>query len=378
MTYLAVVLFAGAAVWTAVRHRSHLDGDRALTWGLALVAAASLLRVEPVLELVQESGPPAVHDLVKHVLLAAGCLCIGTWVQGAQGRRPRPGRLLVSVVVVTGLLTVLFALNGPWERQDIGFQTRGKPWMALYWVTFYASFLWATATFGISTVRRRRSRPLGTRWGMDLAAAGAFLGVLWALSSLVSVVDLVLDDPSSTHAHQLLGIPPHLLIAASSALLTVGIMGHLLATSRLRRRRHGDLRALHTHLVDAVAEHRLAAVRPEVAEYHRTIEIMDALATLARYAAPHDAARVRAVVGPCPEPVLRALQIDVASTRRGMDERPGTPADWSEWADDDRSLRDLGRAFRAQTAERRAHVVAAVLTDDGEPAPDAPVDARGT
>ncbi|MHA7132857.1 DUF6545 domain-containing protein [Oerskovia turbata] len=377
MTYLAVVLFAGAAAWTAVRHRSHLDGDRALSWGLALVAAASALRIDVVLDAVRDVAPAAVDELAKHVLLGAGCLCIGAWVLGAQGRRPQPLRLVVCIVGVVGLLVLVFALNGPWERQEIGFQTRGRPWMALYWVAFYATFLWATAMFGVSTVRQRRSRPLAARWGMDLAAVGAFLGVLWALSSMVGVVDLVLDAPSSAEAHILLGIPPHHLVAASSVLITVGIMGQLLAAARIRRRRHTDLCELHAHLVDAVAEHRLPAVRPEVAEYHRTIEIMDALATLSRYADPHDAVRVRAVVGDVPESVLRALQIDLATTRRGMDERPASPADWSAWADDDRSLRDLGRAFRGLTSERRAHVLVKALGYDDGLEQDAPADTRG-
>jgi hypothetical protein len=378
VTYLAVALFAGAAVWTSLRRTSHLEGDRVLAWGLALIAAASALRVEAVQEFLMANAPPAVHDLAKHVVIVAGCLCIGAWVRGARGRRPRAWCLLLATTSIVTVLVLVFALNGPWERTHLGFQTRERPWMALYWVTVYTTFVWATATFGVSTVRSRLTRPLAARWGMDLAAVGAFVGVMWALSSMVSVVDLVLDTPSDTAVLHPLGVPPQYLIATSSVLLTAGIMGHLLATARIRRRRHADLRALHAHLVDAVAEHRLASVRPEVAEYHRTIEIMDALATLARYSDPRDESSVRAVVGDRPEPVLRALQIDLAATRRGMDERPGTPADWSEWASDDQSLRDLGRAFRAQTAARRENVLVSVLGHDGGLVPDVSADAGGT
>ncbi|MEK8229114.1 DUF6545 domain-containing protein [Oerskovia sp. M15] len=118
---------------------------------------------------------------------------------------------------------------------------------------------------------------------MNLAAAGAFVGVLWAL---LSIVQVVLQEPGATEAYRFLGIRSRYLIAASSVLLTVGIMGHLLSAARTRRRRRADLTALHSHLVDAVAESMLPAVRSEVAEYHRTIEIMDALATLARYSDP--------------------------------------------------------------------------------------------
>ncbi|GAA3221395.1 DUF6545 domain-containing protein [Oerskovia jenensis] len=373
MTYLAFLLFAGAAGWTALRHRSHLDGDRGLTWGLGLVAAASALRIDAVESFLLTSAPAGVHELAKHALLVAGCLCIAAWVQGTQGRRPRPRHVVVGVACVVSVLVVVFVLNGPWERRDFDFQTAGKPWMALYWATYYGAFWWATATFGISTLRARDERPRGARWGMDLAAAGAFVGVLWAL---LSAVNIVLQDPEATEQFRLLGVRTRYLIAASSLLLTIGIMGHLLTAARTRRRRRADLGALHAHLVDAVAESRLPAVRPEVAEYHRTIEIMDALATLARYSAPRDAEQVRSLVGRAPEPVLRALQIDVAATRRGMDERPPVPADWSDWVTDDQALRDLGRAFREQTSERRANVLVAVLGHDGTLDPDPPVDVR--
>jgi len=377
MTYLAFVLFAGAAVWTALRHRSHLDGDRALTWGLALVAAASALRIDAVESFLLTSAPAGVHELVKHALLVAGCLCIAAWVQGTQGRRPQPRFLVAGVLGVVGVLVVVFALNGPWDRRDFDFQTAGKPWMALYWAAYYGTFLWATATFGISTLRARGERARGARWGMDLAAAGAFVGVLWAL---LSAVDIVLQDPGAVEQYRFLGIRTRYLIAASSVLLTLGIMGHLLTAARTRRRRRADLSALHSHLVDAVAESRLPAVRPEVAEYHRTIEIMDALATLARYSEPSDAERVRSLVGHAPDPVLRALQIDLAATRRGMDERPPVPADWSDWVTDDQALRDLGRAFREQTSARRAHVLVSALGYDGALDPDDPVqvDADGS
>ena len=362
MTYLAFLLFAGAAVWTALRHRSHLDGDRALTWGLGLVAAASALRIDAVESFVLTSAPAGLHELAKHALLVAGCLCIAAWVQGTQGRRPRPRFVVTGVVGVVSVLVVVFVLNGPWERRDFDFQTAGKPWMALYWAAYYGAFLWATATFGVSTLRARGERPRGGRWGMDLAAAGAFVGVLWAL---LSAVNIVLQEPDGVEQFRVLGIRTRYLIATSSVLLTIGIMGHLLTAARTRRRRRADLSALHAHLVDTVAESRLRAVRPEVAEYHRTIEIMDALATLARYSEPQDAARVRSLVGEAPEPVLRALQIDVAATRRGMDERPPVPADWSDWVTDDDALRDLGRAFREQTSERRESVLVSVLGYDG-------------
>ncbi|RXR23826.1 hypothetical protein EQW78_10355 [Oerskovia turbata] len=362
MTYLAFLLFAGAAGWTALRHRSHLDGDRALTWALGLVAAASALRIHAVESFLLTSAPAGFHELAKHSLLVAGCLCIAAWVQGTQGRRPRPRHVVVGVVGVVSVLVVVFVLHGPWERRDFDVQTAGRPWMALYWAAYYGAFLWATATFGISTLRSRSERPRGGRWGMDLAAAGAFVGVLWAL---LSAVNIILQEPESLEQLRFLGIRTRYLIATSSVLLTVGIMGHLLSAARTRRRRRAELGALHSHLVDAVAESRLPAVRPEVAEYHRTIEIMDALATLARYSEPQDAARVRALVGDVPEPVLRALQIDLAATRRGMDERPPVPADWGDWVSDDQALRDLGRAFREQTGERRASVLVSVLGYDG-------------
>jgi len=364
VTLLAFALFAGAALWTALRHRSQHRGDYALTWGLALVAAASALRISQVESFLLEHAPPGAHELAKHALLVAGCLCIAAWVQGTQGPRPRPTYLASGIVGVVGVLVLVFALNGPWERQDFDLQTGGKPWMALYWAAYYGAFLWATATFGVSTVRNRQDRPRSDRWGMDLAAAGAFVGVLWAL---LSAVNIVLQEPGAIEQYRLLGIRTRYLIAASSILLTLGIMGHLLSAARTRRRRRADLSALHAHLVDAVAESRLSSVRPEVAEYHRTIEIMDALATLARYSAPQDAAQVRSLVGDAPEPVLRALQIDLAATRRGMDERPEVPADWSAWAEDDHALRHLGREFREQTSEKRAVVLAGVLGTEQEP-----------
>lgn len=375
MTEIAFLLFAGAAAWTAVRHRSHLDGDRAITWGLGLVAAASALRVDTVESAMLTSAPAGVHEVAKHALLVAGCLCIAAWVQGTQGRRPRPRHVVTGVLTMVGVLVVVFVLNGPWERRDLDFQTAGKPWMALYWAAYYGAFLWATATFGVSTLRARGERPRGGRWGMDLAAAGAFVGVLWALCSVVNVIML---EPGAAEPYRFLGIRTRYLIAAASLLLTVGIMGHLLTAARTRRSRRADLDALHAHLVDTVAESRLPAVRPEVAEYHRTIEIMDALAALAHYSEPQDADRVRRTVGEAPEHVLRALQIDLAATRRGMDDRPPTPADWGAWVSDDESLRHLGRAFREQTPSRRADVLVAVLGHDGSGdahgRPGAPVD----
>lgn len=372
MTVLAFLLFAGAAAWTAQRRRSHLQGDRALTWGLALVAAASFLRIDEIEALMRTHAPAGVHELAKHVLLVVGCLAITAWVQRTQGRRPQTWCFVAGIICLAGVLIGVFALNGPWDGTDLDLQTAGKPWMAAYWAAYYGAFLCATASFGFSTVGNRRERPLGGRWGMDLAAVGAFIGVLWAL---VSILDVVLKDPAASVQPPFLGVRTQYLVAASSVLLTIGIMGHLLSAAGTRRRRRADLGALHAHLVSAVAESRLPAVRPEVAEYHRTIEIMDALATLARYSEPQDADQVRSLVGDAPAPVLRALQIDLADTRRGMDQRPHVPADWSDWVSDDEALRQLGRAFRSQTEERRTDVLLAVLGHTGEDLDPTPIDA---
>ncbi|WP_460752475.1 hypothetical protein [Myceligenerans cantabricum] len=102
------------------------------------------------------------------------------------------------------------------------------------------------------------------------------------------------------------------LTTMATAFLSIGVVGHLLLAMARKRRRQAHLQVLHQHLTSTVSEASLELPRSELAQFHASIEIMDALAVLSRFSDVDDVGRVRAVVGDAPREVHLAFQIDIA------------------------------------------------------------------
>lgn len=350
-TLLGFLFFAAAAVVTALRSRIAHGGDAALPVGLSFLAGASLARLDAVERFLIAHAPPATYELVKHLTFTMGAIAIIAWVRTAMtGHQTNLLLLAATACAAAAIMLVLFIANGPWTNDDLTNQTSDKPWMAAYWLIYCTAGGLASGSFGVSAIRASRSLGLRYGWGMAVAALGAASGVAWAVVSLIN------HATGSTHAREsALGQTASALITVATVLLCIGGVGHLVLAMVRKRRRDEDLRTLRDHLATAVAETRLDSAPVGLADYHATIEIMDALAVLSRYSSSSDVEHVRAAVGDAPREVLLAYQIDIAVARRGMDDQPEHSEDWSAWLSDDEALRRLGRAFRDRTtaASRR-------------------------
>lgn len=355
---VAVVLFVTATAWTGLRART--SADATLPLGLAFVALASTLRLAPVAEALKVHAPAGTHEVAKHVALVAGCLFVGVWAYSATtGRAPRTRHVALAGAGVAAAMVGLAVASGPWTTRDLDAQVEDRPLMWVYWALYYGTFVVATATFTYSCVRTRSRRPLRLRWGMDVAAGGALVAVCWAV---VSFVAMLLHDPGGTEPYLVLGIRTRYLVLAASVLLTVGIVGQLVSSAAFARERRRDLEHLHAFVVGAVGDGALRGSSPAVDEYHRTIEILDGLATLALHSRRDDVDHVRIAVPGSPREVILAYQLQIAATRRARDEAPSAdPDDWSTLLADDDALRRLGRALRDRTSpEESSRVLAGV------------------
>ncbi len=305
----------------AVRHRRHVDGAarpygrrHGAPLGLAFVAVASALRVPAVAELLKTHAPGGTHEVAKHVALVAGCLFVGVWAYSTTtGHAPRTRYVALAAGLVGGAMIALAVASGPWTTLDLDAQTSDRPLMWFYRALYYGTFVAATATFAVSCVRTRSRRPVRLRWGMDVAAAGALVAVVWAV---VSFVALLLHEPGSAEPYLVLGVRTRYLVLAASVLLTVGIVGQLASSAAYARERRRDLEHLHAFVVATVGDGGLPGSSAAVDEYHRTIEIFDGLAALALHSRRDDVDHVRVAVPGSPREVILAYQLQVAATRR--------------------------------------------------------------
>ncbi|PTU58157.1 hypothetical protein DBB34_00355 [Sphaerisporangium cinnabarinum] len=355
---LATALFATAATWTALRART--GADATLPLGLAFVAVASALRVPAVAELLKAHAPGGTHEVAKHVALVAGCLFVGVWAYSTTtGHAPRTRSVALAAGLVGGAMVALAVASGPWTTLDLDAQTSDRPLMWVYSALYYGTFVAATATFAVSCVRTRTRRPVRLRWGMDVAAAGALVAVVWAV---VSFVALLLHEPGSAEPYLVLGVRTRYLVLAASVLLTVGIVGQLASSAAYARERRRDLEHLHAFVVATVGDGGLPGSSAAVDEYHRTIEIFDGLAALSLHSRRDDVDHVRVAVPGSPREVILAYQLQVAATRRARGDAPSVdPDDWSDLLADDDALRRLGRALRDRTSrEGTTRVLAGV------------------
>ena len=216
-----------------------------------------------------------------------------------------------------------------------------------YWALYYGTFLTATATFAVSCLRTRSQRPLRLRGGMDVAGAGAVVAVVWAVVSFVAMVQ---HEPGSTEPYLVLGLRTRYLVLAATVLLTAGIVGQLASSAAFARERRRDLGHLHTFLTAVVGDGRLRGSSAAVDEYHRTIEILDGLTTLALHSRRDDVDHVRIAVPGSAREVILAYQLQVAAIRKTRGDAPSLdPDDWSALLADDDALRRLGRALRDRT-----------------------------
>lgn len=355
LAWIAVAVFLGATIWTAARARTWADAP--LPLGLGCVAIASALRIHAVVDHVRQTTDSPVDEVAKHIALVVGCVLISGWVmQTLTARSPRTPVVVGTCVCAAALMITTFATSGPWVAADLDSQTLGKPLMAIYWVVFYGAFIGATASFAYSALRSRARRSWQLRWGTDLTAVGAGLATIWAVVSLLALLQQMRDPDGS---HLVLGIQTRYLIVGSSVFTTVGLVGQLTSAAVHARRQRSGLAYLHRYVTRAVS----ATVPPPthdkaVDSYHRTIQILDGIGTLAHYSTAFDRDALSARSPGAPPEVLVAQQLRMATVRLTKGEpRSTSPADWTDQLKDESSLPRLGRALEAiaDHHEREAH-----------------------
>ena len=355
---LATALFATAATWTALRARRGTDA--ALPLGLAFVAVASVLRVPAVAELLKTHAPGGTHEVAKHVALVAGCLFVGVWAYSTTtGHAPRTRYVALAAGLVGAVMVALAVASGPWTTLDLDAQASGRPLMWVYRALYYGAFVAATATFAVSCVRTRSRRPVRLRWGMDVAAAGAVVAMVWAV---VSFVAALLHEPGSAEPYLVLGVRTRYLVLAARVRRSGGLGGPQAWSGACAGGRRGGGGGVHAFVLATVGGGGIPGSSAAVDEYHRTIEIFDGLAALALHSRRDDVDHVRVAVPGSPREVILAYQLQLAATRRARGDAPSVdPDDWSDLLADDDALRRLGRALRDRTStEGTARVLAGV------------------
>lgn len=350
LAWIAVAVFLGATIWTAARARTRADVP--LPLGLGCVAIASTLRIHAVVEHLRRTTDSPIDEVAKHIALVVGCVLISGWVmQTLTARSPRARVVLGSCLGATAVMITTFTVSGPWAAADLDSQTLGKPLMVVYWVVFYGAFIGATASFAYSALRSRSRRTWQLRWGTDLTAVGAGLATVWAVVSLLALLQQI-RDPSGTNL--VFGIQTRYLIVGSSVFTTVGLVGHLSSAAIHARRQRSSLAYLHRYVTAAVSATVPLPTRDKaVASYHRTIQILDAIGTLAHYSTKSDRDAVVERMPDAPPAVLLAQQLRMSVARLADGKSSSTsPADWTEQLKDESSLPQLGRALEA-TANHR-------------------------
>ena len=345
LAWVAVATFLGATIWTAARARTRSDAY--LPLGLACVTVASALRVPGVVVSVQQLTGAPVDAVARHTALVVACVLVSGWVmQTLTGRTPRTSIVVGACLGAGTVLVATFWASAPWVATDMDTQVEGKPLMAAYWVVYYGAFLCATAWFAHSALQSRSRRVWQLRWGTDLAAVGAGLAMLWAIVSLAGLLQLMRNPDGSA---VVLGIQTPYLIAASSVFATIGVVGQLTSAAVHARYQRSGLSHLHRYVTAAVS----ATVPPQtddptIDSYHRTIQVLDGIGTLAHYSTASDRASLAALL-PAPTPEMRvAHELRMSAARLANGEaRSTSPANWTEHLTDESSLPRLGRALKA-------------------------------
>ncbi|WP_419703780.1 hypothetical protein [Promicromonospora sp. NFX87] len=358
--WIAVAVFVGATTWTAVRARKR--SDAALPLGLGCVAIASALRIQPVVDHLRQVTDSPVDEVTKHIALVVGCVLISGWVmQTLTARTPRTPVVVGACLCAAAVMVTTFAASGPWVAADLDSQMSGKPLMAAYWVVFYGAFIGATAWFAYSALRSRSRRIWQLRWGSDLTAVGAGLATIWAVVSLLALLQQMRDPDGS---HLVLGIQTRYLIVGSSVLTTIGLVGQLTSAAVHARQQRSSLAYLHRYVTAAVS----ATVPPPthdkaVDSYHRTIQILDGIGTLAHYSTAADRDALSARTQEAPPEVLVAHQLKMAAARLTNGEpRSTSPADWTEQLKDESSLPRLGSALESIANRHKGEARTASMT----------------
>ena len=360
LAWIAVLAFLGATIWTAARARTRADSS--LPLGLGCVVIASTLRTQAVVDHVRRITESPIDEVAKHVALVVGCVLISGWVmQTLTARMPRATVIMGACFCAATVMITTYFASSPWVAADLDSQTSGKPLMAVYWVVYYGAFIGATAGFAYSALRSRSRRVWQLRWGTDLTAVGAGLATIWAVVSLLALLQQMRDPDGS---HLVLGIQTRYLIAGSSAFTTVGLVGHLASAAAHARHHRSGLAYLHRYVTTAVS----GTVPPPthdnaVESYHRTIQILDGIGTLAHYSTASDRDALSDRTPETRPEILVAHQLRMAAARLANGEpRSTSPANWTEQLKDESSLPRLGRALEAIANQHEGEAHAPTMT----------------
>lgn len=338
VTTIAAALFAIAGGWTLL-HRKGVD-DVVLSVGLFLVAGACLSRIDALEHGAQNLLPGGTGELVKHLLIATGCICIASYGSAVVLNRPVKAKVVAGAGIgASATMCVAFFTNGPWTNADLSEQLTDRPWMIAYWIAYYGAFCWSVIALGLAALRGNSQAPRRHAAWLILLALASLVAVVWALLSIAKNLFLLTGaDPAILDA---IRSPA---AATFSVCLMVGFLGYTIHRTIDRSREVRCLEALHHRLTVLVPEVQLVTLSPEIADYHRDIEIADALSMLAPFNNVSDAALIEAVLGHTKTNVARAYCIEIAAERRKQGGTPNSPITF-DWTADGGALVEVGRAM---------------------------------
>lgn len=350
---VAAALFVSAGGWTLLRHRS--SDEVVFSVGLFLVACACLIRVDALELAAQDVLPGGTSELIKHVLIATGCICIASYGSAVVLNRPiRP--LLVTCVSIGAavVMAAVFVAQGPWTNADLSEQLAGKPWMIAYWAAYYGAFCWSVIALGTAALRGNSAESRRHAAWLILLAIASGVALVWALLSIAKNVFLL--SGIDTTVLDAIRIPA---AAAFSVLLMTGFLGYAAHRWVDYRREQQHLAVLHKRLIALVPEVQLTTPSAGIADYHRSIEIADALSVLSSFTDLSDSDLIKTVLGTTSTATARAYSVEIAAERRACNKASVSPCDF-EWASDDDALVDVGRAISRPSFPRNRLKVTSV------------------
>jgi hypothetical protein len=348
------VLFMVGAAWLATHTNPRARVATLLAAGFALVALAAIIRMPGIEEPLSKAIAPGEAELVKHLLIVAGCLLIAAFSWSASTSKPPPFRgIAIITVPMLGAMVLAFYISGPWTGGDLSDESISKPAMYLYWAIYFAGFVAAPTLYLPSIIRGFWRRQWIERAPLALAALGAIASILWAMLSVAKTALL-------TAGHYPVAIEDlrDALAAFFSVTLVLGLVGYITAARYRRRRDLRTLADLWAWILSIQPEIRRSDAGTDTDEYWMQIDVQDGLANLAAYTLEDDEVAVEAMRG------LRAMQrrglmLQLAATRlrQGARRRETVSDRWRDWASDTTSWAGVERARRSKKVQSFARSI---------------------
>lgn len=309
---LPVVIILWAVTAWRLPSARHEPWKRALWLAFAALATALTLDLPPVIKAVdQGTGVVDLATLLKHLTGIVACAAVLDWVIALtrpETLRRRPAWRHAVAAVAMLALSVLFCFIRRRESADFASSMAGDPTATAYLIVFEAYLTIAMGMASAMFVMAARQAAAGLlRWGLWLMAAGAALGVAYAI--IRSAFLLIQLAGGSVPGGNSRGIAATDLLQESAILLIVAGSSLPAVTIVLRAARdYRALQALRPLWAELTASapqvvlgtppsrrDDLTATRAvRVRLLRRTVEIRDAALLLRGYLSDSDTERIRA------------------------------------------------------------------------------------